>query len=207
MFDGRYARSGMLLIAAGAMIGLAACGGGNDQSTSGGASTDSTGGANAATSSGKPGSSSSAARGQVDNLINAGRTAERAVSKGTLIAIETERGGSIWEAQVVTSDGTEQELDVSGNGSKVVGGPSTKHEDKHDKTKHQDRVKAAKQNYEQAARKALAAVSHGKKVTELDLDTHRGKTVWEADVYDASNTKHEVKLDAAGGKVVADETD
>ena len=158
-----------------------------------------------ATRSGTPsststgGASSSRAAGQ--KLLRAGATAERTVKNSTLISIETEAGGSRWEVQVVTADGVEHEMDVSRDGAKVVTGPTTKHEDPSDEAKHRNRVEAAKIDYRHAAERATGAVKDGR-VAELNLDTYRGTTVWEADVIGRSGTKHSVKIDARTGRVI-----
>jgi uncharacterized membrane protein YkoI len=209
MLARRYARTGVLLLAATATFGLAACsGGGNDQAGAGGPASTGPAGSASSSASSQPRASSASpgGTGHARQLVAAGRTAVHAVPKGTLISIETERNGTAWEAQVVTPDGTEHELNVSAGGTKVLSGPSTKHEGKKDKTKHRDRIKAAELDYEQAAQKVLSAVPNAVKITELDLDTHHGSTVWEADVYDRSHTEHEVTIDAATGKTVANET-
>ncbi len=135
-------------------------------------------------------------------LVKAGQTALAQVSGSTLISIETERNGAAWEVQLVTSDGTEQELELSADGTQVVAGPVTKNEDVADKTKHLDRVNAAKLDYAQAAQKMLSAVPNGT-ITELNLDSEQGTTVWEADVMDESNVKHSVQIDAASGEVLS----
>jgi uncharacterized membrane protein YkoI len=43
----------------------------------------------------------------------------------------------------------------------------------------------------------------GGTVVELNLDDHNGRTVWEADVNDASGAKHEVTIDASTGDPVS----
>ncbi|HET7304209.1 MAG TPA: PepSY domain-containing protein [Segeticoccus sp.] len=123
----------------------------------------------------------------------------------TLVSVESEQGGARWEGQVVTSDGTEHEMDMSRSGRKVISGPTKKREDAHDRAKHRSRVQAAEFDYRQAARKIASAVPGGH-ITELGLDSHRGKTVWEADVI-MDGTKHEVTLDAKTGKVVLNRAD
>jgi uncharacterized membrane protein YkoI len=137
-------------------------------------------------------------------LISAGRTALQKVPGGTVISIDSEQDGSVWKVQVVSSDGTEQELSLSGDGSKVVSGPSVKAESAADKQKQQQRIKAAKLDYKAAADRVLSAVPNGQ-IAELDLDTYQGKTVWKADAYVnvSSRTKHEVKIDASTGAVLA----
>ena len=44
-------------------------------------------------------------------------------------------------------------------------------------------------------------------ITELGLDDHLGKVVWEGDVRDPSGTKHSVRIDAGSGDVVTDRVD
>lgn len=145
-------------------------------------------------------SSSAAADSPNDALVQAGKTALTEVPESTLISIETESNGS-WEVQVVTKDGTEHEMDVSEDGSEVIRGPFTEDEDGDDKAKHQERVNAASIDYEKAAEKLLAVVK-GSHITELNLDTENGATVWEADLLDEKGEKHSVSIDAASGEVV-----
>ncbi|MEV4171515.1 PepSY domain-containing protein [Nonomuraea sp. NPDC049709] len=133
------------------------------------------------------------------DLKQAARAALAAVPGSTLISIETEQDGRIWEVQVVGKDGTEHQMDVESG--KVVSGPTTEEEDAQDKAKHRERVAAAKLDYAQAADKIAATVPEGR-ITELNLDMDQGKTVWESDVVTPDGTKHEVALDAATGTVV-----
>ncbi|WP_194244284.1 PepSY domain-containing protein [Nonomuraea phyllanthi] len=133
------------------------------------------------------------------DLRQAARAALNAVPGATLTSIETEENGRVWEVQVVDRDGTEHQMDVESG--KVVRGPTTEQEDAADKAKHRDRVAAAKLDYSAAADKILAAVPQGR-ITELNLDTERGKTVWESDVLTPDGFKHEVAVDAATGAVV-----
>ncbi|WP_286137560.1 PepSY domain-containing protein [Mycobacterium sp. IS-3022] len=140
----------------------------------------------------------------IDALRRAGSTATAAVPDSTLISIETERDGR-WEVQVVTADGTEHEMDISNDGATVTMGPTAKTEDEADKAKHRDRVQAAQVDYQAAADKILAEVANGT-ITELNLDGNNGKTVWEADVIDDSQAKHEVTIDAGSGQVLQNTT-
>ncbi|MGP4098757.1 PepSY domain-containing protein [Nonomuraea sp. KM90] len=132
------------------------------------------------------------------DLKQAAQAALAAVPGSTLISIETEQDGRIWEVQVVGKDGTEHQMDVESG--KVVSGPTTEEEDAEDKAKHRERVAAATLDYAQAADKIAATVPEGR-VTELNLDMEQGKTVWESDVVTPDGTKHEVVLDAATGTV------
>ncbi len=152
----------------------------------------------------QPGSDAGSA--DADSLVQAGRTALAAVPDGTLTSIESERNGSAWEVQVVTADGTEQELELSADGTEVVTGPVTKNEDIADKSKQLDRITSAELRYEEAADKILEAVPDGR-ITELDLDSENGATVWEADVLASEGIKHSVQIDAASGEVLSNTTD
>lgn len=126
------------------------------------------------------------------------------MSDSTLISIETEKDDTQWEVQVVTSDGTEHELNTSADGSKIVSGPKKKDEDSDDKAKHRRRVKNTKLDYRDAVKAVTKAVSG--RITELDIDTDDDTTVWEADVK-KNGMKYEVSIDAASGKVLQKEKD
>ncbi|UJP09139.1 PepSY domain-containing protein [Microbacterium sp. KUDC0406] len=152
--------------------------------------------------SGAPGSAESAG---LDSLVAAGELAMKEVPGSTVITIETEQNGAVWEVQVVTSDGTENQLDISADGTEVVSGPRAESDDAADKAKHQQRVAAAKIDYKKAAELMLDAVPGGS-IQELGLDSDMGKTVWEGDVIDTSQFKHEVQLDAVDGKVLRDDS-
>lgn len=193
------------------LVSLAACSGGagtpSDQpdettpvATSEGSSAD---GNESSDSQGSPSSSDSDASASDSNneaLLAAAKTALDAVPDSTVISIETEHNDTQWEVEVVTADGTEYEVEVSGDGKQVVSGPHEESDDAKDKAKHRDRVAAAKLSYADAVTAITDAVPG--RITELNIDTEDGVTVWEADVIDADNVKHEVSIDAATGKVL-----
>ncbi|MEV0391195.1 PepSY domain-containing protein [Nonomuraea sp. NPDC050643] len=133
------------------------------------------------------------------DLKQAAQAALAAVPGSTLISIETEEDGRLWEVQVVGEGGTEHQLDV--RSGKVVSGPTTEGEDAEDKAEHRARVAAAKLDYAAAADKILAAVPEGR-ITELNLDGEAGRTVWESDVVTPDGVKHEIAVDAATGAIV-----
>ncbi|MEV5896780.1 PepSY domain-containing protein [Nonomuraea fuscirosea] len=153
--------------------------------------------------SGSPGSPGSPGQDTLADLKQAGQAALAAVPGSTLISIETEEGGRTWEVQVVGEDGIEHQLDVEAG--KIVNGPTTEDEDQSDKTEHRDRVAAAKLDYAQAADKITAAVPEGR-ITELNLDTERGKTVWESDVITPNGTKRQLTVDATTGQLTQPNT-
>ncbi len=132
---------------------------------------------------------------QTQALLVAADTAVGAVGGSRLYAIDRE--GTSWEVDVVTSDGTRYELHVSTNGKKVVSGPQRKGK----KAKYLDRIKAAKVDQRTAVDAILSAVPAAV-VSELELDTEHGRTVWEADVRNASGDRRSLEIDARTGIIV-----
>lgn len=213
MIARKPARSAALLAGGGLVAALVAgCGGGgggsgaspgsagSGPSTMGGGSPEATASASASPTSAKPPKGSAGA----GRLIAAGTTALNKVGHGTVTSIDAEHGGRIWEVDVVTGGGAEHEVHVSRDGSAVVSGPRTKHEDADDRAENQREVRGAKLGYRAAAKKILAA-RHGR-MTELNLDEERGRVVWESDVHHGG-TKYEVTIDAASGKVIKNRPD
>ncbi|MEU4541797.1 PepSY domain-containing protein [Nonomuraea dietziae] len=134
------------------------------------------------------------------DLRKAGTAATEAVEGGTIISIEAEDDGRLWEVHVVGSDGVEQQLDVDAESGDVVSGPTAEDDEAEEKARLMALVKGAELTYEEAAEKVATAVPGGK-ITELSLDRHEGKVVWEADVTGSDGTKQEVKVDAKDGTV------
>lgn len=132
------------------------------------------------------------------DLARAAQAALGAVPGSTLTSIEAEEHGHVWEVEVVSQDGTEHQMDV--RDGKVVSGPTPEDDDARDKAERRKLLSAAKFDYARAAAKITAAVPEGR-ITELSLDTERGRTVWEADVRTPDGTKHEVAVDAATGEI------
>ncbi len=183
--------------AATAIVVVAACGSEQSPTTS---TPVETGGTSAAPASPAPTSAQPSANGNTA-LLAAAETARGTVPDSTVISIETERNNTQWEVQVVTADGIEHEVEVSGDGATVLTGPVAKREDDKDVAKHRSRIQAAKLDV-RAAVDAITKAVDGR-VTELNLDDHSGTVVWEADVIDSANALHEVSVDAATGDVVA----
>jgi len=150
-----------------------------------------------------PASDESPSAGSADAgaLLRVGERALQEVPESTLVSIETERDGTVWEVQLVLSDGSEYEVELSADGETVVGQPRAKDESAADRAKHQDRVKAATLDYRAAVQRILEIVPGGR-ITELDLDSENGVTVWEADVRDQAGAKHPVVIDAGDGRTI-----
>lgn len=159
--------------------------------TAGGSSTGGTGGGSTTGNAGSSGN---------QGMLAAASKALKEVGRGTVTSIDAERNGTVWEVQVVTSRGVEHEVDLSSDGRKVLSGPRFTSDDAEDRAENRREAEGAKLDYRAAAKKVLEA--RAGTITELNLDDHRGKIVWESDVHEGG-TKYEVKVDAADGRVVA----
>lgn len=182
------------------MAALTACGGGGGQAPSSSPATSRTTSSSPESSGTSEQAEPSASSADNQHLLQAGETAQGAVADSTVVSIETDNFDTQWEVEVVTSDGTKYEAKVSAEGTDVTSGPDEKSDDADDKTEHRELVDAAALDYREAVDKVTAAVPG--RITELELDTDNGATVWEADVVDSGDTKHEVKIDAGSGEVV-----
>lgn len=140
-----------------------------------------------------------------DALLAAVATARKSVGSGTVISVEQEQRGSAYEVLVVTKDGTEHEVHTDADGTGVTGTPQTETADADDRAEHERFVAAADLDVS----KAVSAFEdlHAGAITELGLDDHLGKVVWEGDAVDGSGTKHSVRIDAGSGDVVTDQVD
>ena len=193
-----------------AALGLAGCSStaGSRDAASTAAPTASTSAPTAASASASasavPGSTPSGSSG-TGSLIAAARTATAAVSGSQVLSIEQEAGGTSWEVLVATTDGEEQEVHTTADGSSVTSGPTRETSDQADRTENTAFLAADRIGYQKAARSMTDRVSGT--VTELGLDDHRGTTVWEGDVLDSAGTKHSIRLDASTGAVITSAVD
>jgi hypothetical protein len=130
--------------------------------------------------------------------LRAGATALAKVPDATLVFIESETDDAgTWKIQVVTADGTDQQMKVGVDGFTVLVGPTHA-----DKAQHRANVQAARLDYRAAVDKMLAAVPNGS-VTKLNLIEVNGATVWEADVWDTELVEHDVTINAVSGELEA----
>lgn len=148
-------------------------------------------------------SDSSGTRGGQQALA-AGKTASAAVGGGAVTSIETEDGGQVWEVKVVTDSGDEHEVVISADGKRVVSGPTKDNGDAEDRAENRRLLEDAELGYRAAIDKVLAA--RDGTITGLNLDAHRGSTVWEAEVR-SGGTPYEVTIDAGSGKVIRNQAD
>ena len=154
---------------------------------------------------GSPSGAATSAAASNDAMVAAVATARDAVGSGTVIGVEQEGGGTSWQVLVVTSDGQEHEVHTNAAGSSVAGTPTVDDSDADDVRENERFVDAAKLDVGDAAGKLQDVVAGT--VTELGLDDHLGKVVWEGDVRDDSGTKHSIRIDAGSGATVTNTVD
>lgn len=190
---------GRKLFAALALAALATgCGGGSEQLENVAATeTPGTGTEMPGTSPGmeSPGTQSPSGAADVERV---GRAAMEAVPGGTIIAMEADDEGKMWDVTVVAEDGTTQTMKIDAESAKVTSSPTPKPDG--DKEKARELVQAAKVDYAQAAEKMLGEVPGGR-ITKLELETADGGAVWKGEVTDEQGEKRELRVDAESGEV------
>lgn len=130
--------------------------------------------------------------------------AEREVGEGTVVSVEDESAGTEWDVRAVLSDGTEQEVHLSADGT-VLAGPSQDATDANAESANRAQVAAATVSLAAAHRRLVASVDGGR-VTSMVLDEYQDRVVWRADVL-ADGVRHDVRLDAVNGAVLMDQPD
>ncbi|MCO5314870.1 MAG: PepSY domain-containing protein [Solirubrobacterales bacterium] len=123
------------------------------------------------------------------------RTAESAVGAGMAFDLERDRhrGARVWEVEVDSGHARPIEVLVSRDGRTVVRKKKTGPSDDVRK------VRRAKVSLDSALGKANPHADG--RLTEADIDRHRGKLVWEVNFRDGK-VETEVKIDAASGGLV-----
>lgn len=183
-----------------AALALAGC-----STAQSGSSGSSSSAASSSSSSDSSGGTATTAAASNDALRAAVETARKAVGSGVVISVEQEQNGSAYEVLIVTDDGTEHEVHTNAEGTSVSGSPRAETSDADDRAENDRFVAAADLDVSDAAGKFEDL--HAGTITELGLDDHLGKVVWEGDVRDPSGTKHSVRIDAGSGDVVTDRVD
>ena len=141
------------------------------------------------------------------DLVEAAAVAVAAVDGSSLLSIETEPGRTVWEASVVTRNGTEHEMLISATDGEVIDGPARKIDDLGDRAENRRLVAGAEIGYSQAATIIQEAVP-GVRLTEVNLDMHRDRVVsWEGDLHGSTNVRWSAKIDARSGDLLEKDTD
>lgn len=108
--------------------------------------------------------------GGMASLEKAATAAMNAVEGSTVVSVQSENGGAIWEVQLAGPDGTEQLLEVDASG-KVVSEPRAKDTGKGEKARVMGIIKDAELNFKEAVEKVSSSVPQGK-ITHMSLDRY-----------------------------------
>ncbi|MGV9777982.1 PepSY domain-containing protein [Streptosporangium sp. NPDC003464] len=182
-----------------ALLAAAACGSAHTQS--GAVRAAPAGGAVAApvSPSGAPGDPSGEPDGTA-SLEKVATAATDAVKGSTVLSVQAENGGRIWEVQLAGPDGTERLLEVDASG-KVVSGSRVKDTGDKEKARVMGMVKDSELTFGAAAEKVASSMPQGK-IVHMSLDRYEDNLlVWDVDVVTPDGTWHEVKIDAKNGTV------
>jgi uncharacterized membrane protein YkoI len=118
--------------------------------------------------------------------------------------LDDEHGRTVWEIDVLASNGTWRDVVVDAATGKVTANRADRPDDDDDRDEAAA-LRKAKVTVPDAAGAAEKAVSG--RVTSAEFENEHGRAVWEADVTGRDGARHEVTVDAATGKVLAQERD
>ncbi|MEB4616413.1 PepSY domain-containing protein [Leucobacter sp. M11] len=135
-----------------------------------------------------------------DQLLAAAKLAQEEAGGGTVISIDLEDRARTWEVTVAAGDGTETEVEISADGTSVVTPPRVEQDDPEDLAETVALLAGAKLDLTAAVDAALGELPDAT-VTELSLDSDRGKTLWEAELV-TGNVKQQLDVDAATGEIL-----
>jgi hypothetical protein len=136
-------------------------------------------------------------------LLTAGETALGELPDAFVVSIDSERRDTVWEVDVVTTQGDERSMIISGDGKTVESGPTGDTDDAEDRAENLRKTEAGT-DYRQAA----AAIEDARPgpIVELTLDDDDPGLVWEADVR-VDGTKYDVHVDADSGEITSNRED
>ncbi len=146
-----------------------------------------------------PGMDATASPGSAADVERVGQAALKAVPDGTIVKMDADDEGKMWDVTVAGEDGALQSMKIDAQSGQVKESP--KPEDDGDKAKTQELVQKAKVDYAQAAEKMLGQAPGGR-LTMLELDDADGTAVWKGEVTDEQGEKREMRVDAETGEVV-----
>ncbi|WP_431897520.1 PepSY domain-containing protein [Nonomuraea sp. bgisy101] len=182
------------VFACSALLAAAACGSVDTQSSAVKAAP-----AGLMSPSGMPADPSQEPGGMAD-LGKVGAAAMAAVEGSTILSVQAENDGQLWEVQLAGPDGTERVLEVDSSG-KVVSEPRVKVTGEGEKERVMGIIKDAKVTFQDAVEKVSSAMPEGK-IAHLSLDRYSDDTlVWDGDIVSPDGAWQGVKVDAKTGTV------
>jgi uncharacterized membrane protein YkoI len=146
-----------------------------------------------------PGMEGTASPGSAADIERVGQAALKAVPNGTIVKMDADDVGKMWDVTVAGEDGALQSMKIDAQSGQVKESP--KPEEDGDKAKTQELVQKAKVDYAQAAEKMLGQAPGGR-LTMLELDDADGTALWKGEVIDEQGEKREMRVDAETGEVV-----
>jgi uncharacterized membrane protein YkoI len=176
------------------------CGGGSEQLENV-AATETPGMGTESPGMTSPGTESpgTATPGGVADVEKVGQAAVKAVPNGTVIKMDADDEGKVWDVTVLDEDGELQLVKIDAQSGKVTAPPTAAQEG--DKAEAKQLAEGAKIDYAEAAEKILADTPGGR-LTMLELAKEDDKVVWKGEVTDEQGEEREVRVDAQSGEVV-----
>ena len=140
-----------------------------------------------------------------DEAINA--ALEKVPGTVEEVELEDEKGTIVYEIELVSTDGTEHEVEVDAQTGEVLK-VEADDDDENEEEDSQNQAKLAKQakiTEDEAINTALEKVPGT--VNEIELEVENGTVVYEIEVLSTDGTEQEVKVDAQTGEVLKVEAD
>ena len=142
-----------------------------------------------------------------DEAINA--ALEKVPGTVEEVELEDEKGTIVYEIELVSTDGTEHEVEVDAQTGEVLKVEADDDDDgENEEEDSQNQAKLAKQakiTEDEAINMALEKVPGT--VNEIELEVENGTVVYEIEVLSTDGTEQEVKVDAQTGEVLKVEAD
>ena len=122
------------------------------------------------------------------------------------VELEDEKGTIVYEIELVSTDGTEHEVEVDAQTGEVLKVEADDDENEEEDSQNQDKLaKQAKITEDEAINTALEKVPGT--VNEIELEVENGTVVYEIEVLSTDGTEQEVIVDAQTGEVLKVEAD
>ena len=139
-----------------------------------------------------------------DEAINA--ALEKVPGTVEEVELEDEKGTIVYEIELVSTDGTEHEVEVDAQTGEVLKVEADDDENEEEDSQNQAKLaKQAKITEDEAINMALEKVPGT--VNEIELEVENGTVVYEIKVLSTDGTEQEVKVDAQTGEVLKVEAD
>lgn len=145
-----------------------------------------------------------ASDGQASDLLTAADTALSEIRRGTLFSIERDDSG--WTASVLDQDGTQNEIEVSADGSTVARGPIPEQDDIQTRTEQRAFARNISVDYEAALAAAQDAADSGL-VSAVTLDVSDGIINWTVTFDEGTADARTAIVNAGTGEVLDVETE